>query len=194
LCGIVAHQLQEARFLHNDSGDHDENDNDVTDDTNPVAASSSSSCVYLTDGDTDALVQLRHNVRNNQRSDRIHCQQLLWGTASATAFAQTYGTVDVLLASDIVYVGIPPRASYKRNNNTPHHSWATCFSRGGGFYYRRPPVSFISLSLSHVEIIIFLFPPFFTSFLLPGFFHCASVVGNGPSIAQKTRRDFCFRL
>jgi Lysine methyltransferase len=108
LCGIVAHQLQAASVLHNDRGDDgdDDGDDDVVDDTNAATSSSSSSYVYLTDGDTDALVQLRYNVRQNQRSDRIHCQQLLWGTASATAFAQTYGTVDVLLASDIVYVSI----------------------------------------------------------------------------------------
>jgi hypothetical protein len=66
LCGIVAHQLQEAIFLRNDSGDEDENDKDVTDDTNAVAASSSpsSSRVYLvTDRDTDALVHETTNVR-----------------------------------------------------------------------------------------------------------------------------------
>jgi hypothetical protein len=56
LCGIVAHRLQ---------------DSFPQDKKNGVA--DASSFVYLTDGDTDALEKLRHNVRNNQRSERISC-------------------------------------------------------------------------------------------------------------------------
>jgi hypothetical protein len=123
LCGIVAHQLQEAALLsssrrsikeddHRDHHDHRAaaDDDDIEEETttnNTSSSSSSSSFVYLTDGDTDALIQLRHNVMINRRSNRIVCHQLLWGTAPAVAFAQKHGgQMDVILASDIVYVRI----------------------------------------------------------------------------------------
>jgi hypothetical protein len=116
LCGIVAHQLQEAALLSSsrrkekekdEHGDHDDYDDDIEEITttnNTSSSSSTSSFVYLTDGDTDALIQLRHNVEINRRSDRIACQQLLWGTAPAVAFVQKHGYMDLILASDIVYV------------------------------------------------------------------------------------------
>jgi Lysine methyltransferase len=175
----VAHQLQEASVLHND--DRGNNDSNVVDDTNAATSSSSASYVYLTDGDTDALVQLRHNVRHNQRSDRIHCQQLLWGTVSATAFAQTYGTVDVLLASDIVYVSIyfilkttsnDERRGVCRPTRETHNGpfvgpW---FSRCGWFDYVPAPPSHVSLNLSHARhhhsLPYSFFTPFSSRFLL----------------------------
>lgn len=66
--------------------------------------------VFLTDGDTDAMAQLRENVRLNippTESKSISCRQLLWGHQTTTDFLQLYGegkTFDVLLASDVVYV------------------------------------------------------------------------------------------
>lgn len=65
--------------------------------------------VVLTDGDTDALVQLRQNVTLNStgHSEMISCRQLLWGESNAHAFIrqqQGQQPFDVILASDVIYV------------------------------------------------------------------------------------------
>jgi predicted nicotinamide N-methyase len=74
-----------------------------------------SSRVVVTDGDTDALTQLRSNIEIN-RSDKkgtssnvsILAAQLLWGTESAKTFARAIGfsSFDVIIASDILYATI----------------------------------------------------------------------------------------
>jgi len=78
--------------------------------------SSPKSHVFITDGDTEALVCLRENVElnrikqeaNSKSSDNVGevtCCQLLWGTDTSLAFLEQQNgeKIDVLLASDIVY-------------------------------------------------------------------------------------------
>jgi predicted nicotinamide N-methyase len=77
-----------------------------------------SSHVCITDGDSDALVQLRENVNRNRTSanesdndatadvDKVSCHQLIWGKESATQFLTQIAMnqkYDVILASDIIY-------------------------------------------------------------------------------------------
>lgn len=68
--------------------------------------------VFLTDGDTDTLAQLRDNVRRNTHSEgNISCHQLLWGSETSESFLKQHGgeKFDVLLGSDLVYVtGVVP--------------------------------------------------------------------------------------
>jgi len=74
---------------------------------------SSTSTVYLTDGDTDAMAQLRDNVKHNisqscSSNIPIRCNQLIWGREKTTTFLEKHcdnNKFDVLLASDVVYVG-----------------------------------------------------------------------------------------
>lgn len=95
LCGILAHKLQLLQSTEKQLPI----DNDV-------------SAVYLTDGDTDALAQLRANVKHNipesSSNDRktICCNQLLWGEENTKTFLSekvNNQQFDVLLASDVVY-------------------------------------------------------------------------------------------
>jgi 16S rRNA G966 N2-methylase RsmD len=58
--------------------------------------------VFLTDGDTDTLAQLRENVESNGCSKTI-CPQLRWGHRIAE-FVSLHGQFDVILAADIIYV------------------------------------------------------------------------------------------
>ena len=64
----------------------------------------------LTDGDTDALKQLRLNIKANTKADddNILCVQLLWGEDYAKQFLlqQTSSSekFDIILGSDLIYV------------------------------------------------------------------------------------------
>jgi predicted nicotinamide N-methyase len=67
--------------------------------------------IYLTDGDTDTLAQLRANVQRNcdpakSNTDNISCRQLLWGEDTAKALLERQGgnEFDVIMGSDLVYV------------------------------------------------------------------------------------------
>ena len=77
--------------------------------------------IFVTDGDTDTLTQLRANVEQHclpaaTGRSTISCYQLLWGTETTKQFQrqqqrnednkddQSSAYFDVLLASDIVYV------------------------------------------------------------------------------------------
>ncbi|KAG7372349.1 lysine methyltransferase [Nitzschia inconspicua] len=84
--------------------------------------------IYMTDGDTDTLHQLRANVRENvaqKQQDRVSCHQLLWGEASARRFCTLIGLhsakrnesrntnelegsirnkIDLIIGSDLIYV------------------------------------------------------------------------------------------
>lgn len=75
--------------------------------------------VLATDGDTDALAQLRANVQHNQRVEdgvdsssssslksNISCHQLLWGEETARTFMNSHGGTffDVIIGSDLIYV------------------------------------------------------------------------------------------
>ena len=79
-----------------------------------------SSHVCITDGDSDALVQLRENVnRNRTRASeqdaatatgtddcKVSCHQLIWGKESASQFLTQIAKndrYDIILASDIIY-------------------------------------------------------------------------------------------
>ena len=76
-----------------------------------------SSHVCITDGDSDALVQLRDNVKRNRTSanesddadaddGKVSCHQLIWGKESATQFLTQIAKnqkYDVIIASDIIY-------------------------------------------------------------------------------------------
>jgi predicted nicotinamide N-methyase len=66
--------------------------------------------VFLTDGDTDTLTQLRANIDLNGPLS-IRCHQLLWGAATASTFlerhAHTSGNpfkFDIIFGSDLIYV------------------------------------------------------------------------------------------
>lgn len=61
--------------------------------------------IYLTDGDTEALSQLRRNIKRNCNNDTlISCHQLLWGLETAQAFRDSHGTFDLIIGSDLIYV------------------------------------------------------------------------------------------
>ncbi|OEU16117.1 hypothetical protein FRACYDRAFT_186123 [Fragilariopsis cylindrus CCMP1102] len=74
---------------------------------------SRNSHIYLTDGDTDTLAQLRANNRNHihhHRNHGISCHQLLWGKDPTRAFCErqltigeTTGGVDIVFGSDLIY-------------------------------------------------------------------------------------------
>lgn len=76
-------------------------------------ASTSDTHVCITDGDSDALIHLRENVKRNTKVDddneiinRVLCHQLIWGQdSSETFFAQVANNqkFDVIIASDIIY-------------------------------------------------------------------------------------------
>jgi predicted nicotinamide N-methyase len=65
--------------------------------------------VLLSDGDTETLREMRHNVKLATSNGgalpgtNIHCQQLVWGKRLKD-FQEHYGTFDVILASDVIYV------------------------------------------------------------------------------------------
>lgn len=64
--------------------------------------------VVVTDGDSDALRQLRQNIQDNQAVDERHVlssQQLIWGKDTANKFleAQQGKTFPLIIASDVVY-------------------------------------------------------------------------------------------
>ncbi len=69
--------------------------------------------IFITDGDSDALVHLRDNVDRNRPSPSpndieniISCRQLIWGHDSSSTFLENHcqgKSFDVLLASDIIY-------------------------------------------------------------------------------------------
>lgn len=65
--------------------------------------------VVLSDGDTDTLQEMRHNVALNTNiryvcSDtNIRCEQLVW-SRRLKDFQKYFGTFDVILASDVIYV------------------------------------------------------------------------------------------
>ena len=66
----------------------------------------SGSTVYLTDGDTDTLLQLRANIELNGPLP-IRCHQLLWGTETATTFLERHASdepFDIIFGSDLIYV------------------------------------------------------------------------------------------
>ena len=66
----------------------------------------SSSTVYLTDGDSDTLLQLRANIELNGHL-QIRCHQLLWGTETATTFLKRHASdkpFDLIFGSDLIYV------------------------------------------------------------------------------------------
>lgn len=73
-------------------------------------ASKCESTVFLTDGDTDVLQQLRRNVNANaacvQSGCNLSTHQLIWGTDSSRAFLQQHDgkRFDWILGSDLIYV------------------------------------------------------------------------------------------
>ena len=72
--------------------------------------------IFLTDGDTDTLSQLRRNTDQNKLDDfaeNVSCHQLLWGEATARRFLDNHcGGIhfDKMIGSDLVYVPkvVPP--------------------------------------------------------------------------------------
>lgn len=104
LCGLVAHHLA--------AGD---DDNVAQDDESSSLTSTTS--VYVTDGDKDVLVKLRENVALNQTnkpmdgassSSKISCHQLLWGHDTANKFLHNVVAdqqkFHLIVAADVVYV------------------------------------------------------------------------------------------
>jgi len=99
LCGILAHRLTSMGNVDKAIGSAQKNETEV----------------YLTDGDTDALAQLRANVRQNappadnggNNAGTIRCNQLIWGRENTVNFLGRHCSnrpFDILLASDVVYV------------------------------------------------------------------------------------------
>ena len=70
--------------------------------------------VYLTDGDTDTLTQLRDNKKHNVDSDdikssasEVFCHQLIWGRETAQNFLSHRASnraFDIMFGSDLIYV------------------------------------------------------------------------------------------
>ncbi|VEU34413.1 unnamed protein product [Pseudo-nitzschia multistriata] len=71
--------------------------------------------VLVTDGDFDALNNMKHNVDANRSSNSssssssksnntIACLQLIWGTTHAEPILETHGKQDVVLMADCVYM------------------------------------------------------------------------------------------
>ena len=79
-------------------------------------ASSSDTHVCITDGDSDALVHLRENLKRNITVDddneiinKVSCHQLIWGQVSSETFLAQVANkqkFDVIIASDIIYSAI----------------------------------------------------------------------------------------
>lgn len=104
-CGLLLHGLLQS---YNDATE----DHDI----DPLLANHH---VYLTDGDTETLYQLRQNVSNNieeEDTNCISCHQLLWGQESARQFCARHNllqeandsnvseSIDLVIASDVIYV------------------------------------------------------------------------------------------
>jgi len=84
--------------------------------------------VLITDGDHQVLTNLRYNAEQNglklvdaatnynststteDARTTISCPQLIWGKNHAINFAKQYGTQDVIIATDCVYIpqSVPP--------------------------------------------------------------------------------------
>ncbi|KAL7529097.1 hypothetical protein ACHAWF_002838 [Thalassiosira exigua] len=69
--------------------------------------------VCITDGDSDALVHLRENVKRNRSDDvsagKVACHQLIWGRQSSEQFLERIANnqkYDVIVASDIIYAAV----------------------------------------------------------------------------------------
>jgi predicted nicotinamide N-methyase len=74
-------------------------------------------CVILSDGDTQTLQQMRHNVtqnnigpksvndnNNDNRAMMMECRQLIWGSSTQVcAFQESFGLFDTILGADVVY-------------------------------------------------------------------------------------------
>lgn len=105
LCGLLAHQMTYSHKHLNSSHE------------NRVQGCAS---VHLTDGDTDALSQLRQNIsanhlfgtddevdaHDNENGPLLSCDQLLWSRNNAEHFLQNNSNgeqYDIILASDIIY-------------------------------------------------------------------------------------------
>jgi len=68
--------------------------------------SSEGSSIYLTDGDSDTLSQLRANIELNGPLP-IRCNQLLWGSETSKAFLERHASdkpFDIIFGSDLIYV------------------------------------------------------------------------------------------
>ena len=66
---------------------------------------SSKTHTILTDGDSDALIYLRENVKSNMSRERgtIAVKQLIWGRQTSADFLASDERIDLIIASDIVY-------------------------------------------------------------------------------------------
>ena len=81
--------------------------------TASTVSSSDNTHVCITDGDSDALVHLRENVKRNIKVDddneiinKVSCHQLIWGQESSETFLAQVANkqkFDVIIASDIIY-------------------------------------------------------------------------------------------
>ncbi|KAL3910502.1 MAG: hypothetical protein SGARI_002095 [Bacillariaceae sp.] len=100
----------------------------------------------MTDGDTDALVQLRKNIEVNRTTTKVSARQLLWGEETSQSFLGSLRDAgsggedhrfEVIIASDIVYakVVIEPLWQTIRNLLHPDGAFWMAFAR------RRVPVS-----------------------------------------------------
>jgi len=70
-------------------------------------SSKDDSSIYLTDGDSDTLLQLRANIELNGPLPAIRCHQLLWGSETAQTFLKRHasdGSFDIIFGSDLIYV------------------------------------------------------------------------------------------
>lgn len=70
-------------------------------------SSEGGSNIYLTDGDSDTLLQLRANIELNSPLPAIRCHQLLWGSETAQTFLKRHASdkpFDIIFGSDLIYV------------------------------------------------------------------------------------------
>lgn len=113
LVGILVHNILVQIGLTTREVTSSECDPHRTDLTTTTANSTPCSFVCVTDGDTNTLEQLRHNIECNcdlststALVHKIICRQLLWGRNTAGSFLQHNDptrSFDVILSSDIIY-------------------------------------------------------------------------------------------
>ena len=97
--------------------------------------------MLITDGDHQVLTNLRYNAENNglklvdatnsttedDATRTISCPQLIWGKNHAINFAKQYGTQDVIIATDCVYIPHSVLPLFETINQLLHKSGVFLF-------------------------------------------------------------------
>ena len=96
----------------------------------------------ITDGDSDAMVELRKNIavnqiQNEERSNNtkghhtLSAAQLIWGLESSRAFLERTSQFSIIIASDVIYAAIvidPLYATIQTLLEKPHSEFWMAFA------------------------------------------------------------------